>query len=154
MSPTTRVPPILRLAVLCEDVVFDADGHPFSLNVPVHTVQFPPGLTTRYRPPTPKLYLQLADGMGTFYLYTEVRNEGDTVQYRSRPPVEVVFDGTTHRAVPMEVVLTLEGLEVPGPGLYELLVVCNHVSLHDPRAGVTVPYPPLRLSVLPPDQLR
>ena len=95
-----RVVPTLRLAVLCEEVVYDRDGNPFGLNVPVHTVALPDGSAGPYRPPPLALYLQLSDGVGTFYVTTEVRSEGGNVVYRSKPPVEVVFAGTTHRAVP------------------------------------------------------
>lgn len=142
-----RVVPTLRLAVLCEEVIYDRDGNPFGLNVPVHTVTLPDGAAGPYLPPTLALYLQLSDGVGAFYVTTEVRSEGGSVVYRSKPPVEVVFPGTTHRAVPQEVVLDLHGLAFPGPGAYELLVFCNHTSLHDPNAEIPVPYPPVRVSV-------
>jgi hypothetical protein len=144
-----RVVPVLRLAVLCEDVVNDADGQPFALNVPVHTLAWPAGGGGRFRPPTLRLYLQLSDGVGTFYLSAELRNEAGTVQYQLRPPAEVTFPGTAHRSVPLEIVVGLNDLEFPNPGLYELHVKCNHLSLHDPRAGIPVPSPPIRVSVLP-----
>lgn len=143
-----RVVPVLRLAVLCSHVEFDRDGAVFSLNEPVHTLRFPSGSSGRLSPPTMVLYLQLADGHGTFYIRAEVRNEAGTVQYRSPRPFEVHFDGTQYRTEPAEVVLDLERLEFPGPGLYEFHVLCNHMSFSDMTTPTPVPFPPLWVRVV------
>lgn len=147
-----RVVPTLRLAVLCAHVELDGDGLVFSLNEPIHTLQLPSGATTQYLPPTMMLYAQLADGVGTFHIRAELRNELGIVQYQS-PPVEVVFAGTEYRVVPVEIVIHLDGLVFSGPGLYELHVLCNHQSFSDLRTPIPVPFPPLRVSVLPSEPL-
>jgi hypothetical protein len=145
-----RVVPVLRLGVLCEDVVYDGDGQPFALEVPTHTLRLDRDPDGRVRLPDLKLYLQLADGVGTFYVSAELHAENGAIAHKSRPPVEVVLDGTSHRAEPLELVLDLPGIVLGGHALYELRVFCNHASLHDPRGRVPVPFPPIRLSVLPP----
>jgi hypothetical protein len=146
-----RVVPVLRLAVLCEDVVYDGEGEPFALEVPVHTIRLAPDADGRIRPPDLKLYLQLSDGLGTFFLAAEIRTEGGTVVSQTKPRLEVVFDGTSHRAVPMELALDVHDISLRGYGLYEILVFCNHASLHDPRGRVPVPFPPIRVSAVSPN---
>ena len=146
-----RVPPILRLAVLCEDVELDGAGRPALLAFPVHTVRFPPGVS-RYSPPAPKLYLQIQAGVGTFYIGAVLRAEGETAEiYRTRMPYEAVFDDDTHRVIPLELVLDLDGLAFPRPGMYELLVRANYVNLHDPNDRIPIAYPPIRVTALPAD---
>jgi hypothetical protein len=153
MSPTTtRVPPILRLAVLCEDVEEDGAGRPFRLVVPVHTLRFAPNGQRHYRPPTLKLYLQLQGGVGTFYIWAAMREEGEATEvYRTRNPYEGAFDDDTYRIIPLELALDLPGLSFPRPGAYELLVHANYVNLHDPKERLPVNYPPIRVTALAAD---
>lgn len=145
-----RVVPVLRLAVLCEDVVYDGEGEPFALEVPTHTLRLSREAGGRLRVAGLKLYVQLSDGVGTFFVTADIRTEAGTAVFRTRPPVEAVFDGTTHRAIPMELVLDMSDIVLPGYGLYEVRVFCNHACLHDPRERIPVPYPTVRLTVLSP----
>ena len=150
MSPAnSRLLPILRLAVLCEDVEEDGSGRPYRLVVPVHTVMFPLGRPQRYRPPTLMLYLQLQGGVGTFYIWVSLKEEGEVVEvYRSRAPFESSFDDDSYRIVPLELALDLSGVTFPRPGVYEILVHANYVNLHDPNARVPLSYPPIRVTAL------
>lgn len=148
----SRVPPVLRLAVLCEDIGADDEGRPYNLFVPVHTVWFSPGSAGSYTPPTPKLYLQLQGGVGTFYVHVALREHGEPAElYRTRRPFEVVFRGDEYRVIPLELAIDLDGLSFPRPGAYELLVRANYVDLHDPAGPVPIPFPPIRVTVLPAD---
>jgi hypothetical protein len=146
---TDRVLPLLRLAVLCEDVEEDAEGRPFRLVVPVHTLSFAPGIHHHHQPPTLKLYLQLQGGIGTFYIWTALREEGETIElYRTRTPFEGVTSDETYRIIPLELALELSGLSFPHPGVYELLVHANYVNLHDFNVRLPQTYPPIRVTAL------
>lgn len=146
-----RILPTLRLAVLCRQVTYDENPWLHSLVEPVHTVLAPPGWDGASGLRALYLYLQLADAVGAFEVSAELRDEGGEPRYRSAA-TGVVFDGTANRAVPRDVVLRLDGMKFPGPGLYELHVRCGGASLHDPRQPIPVPYPPVRVSVLPADE--
>lgn len=147
-----RVPPTLRLAVLCEGVEDDADGRPYRLVVPVHTLRFAPGVLRHYRPPTLTLYLQIQGGVGTFYIWAAMREEGETTEvYKTPAPFEGVFDDDSYRIIPLELALNVPDLSFPRPGVYELLIHANYVNLHDPTAPLPHAHPPIRVRVLPAD---
>lgn len=147
-----RVVPTLRLAVLCEDIEFDGSGRPALLAFPVHTLRFPPGVGTHYQPPAPKLYLQLQGGVGTFYVWAALREEGEVIElYRSPRPFELVFTTDAHRFLPREVVLDLDGVRFPRPGVYEVIVRANHVNLHEPNDQTPLAFPPIRVVALSAD---
>jgi hypothetical protein len=146
-----RIIPVLRLAVLCEGIAEDSDDRPFALEVPVHTLRWPEWEGERYEPPTLMLYLQLQDAVGMFFVTAVVRPFGSSIDiYRSKA-AEVTFDGLTNRIIPFEMGLELTGLTFPRPGLYELFVYANHASLHDPEGRMPIPFPPVRITVLPAD---
>lgn len=146
-----RVMPVLRLAVLCQGIVEDSDDRPFALEVPVHTLRWPEWEGERYEPPTLSLYTQLQDSVGVFSLTVVMRAFGSGIDlYRSQPG-RVTFDGVTHRIQPLEVVMELEEMSFPRPGAYELFVYANHVSLHDPDGRTPIPFPSIRITVLPAD---
>ncbi len=146
-----HVVPVLRLAVLCQSIEVDADGRPFALEHPVHTIRWPDGHTGSYEPPTLELYLQLEDAVGTFYIRCVLRPIGETVELYRLRPLEVPFDGVQNRIIPREVGVVLNGLAFPRPGAYELVVYANHVSLHDPDGRTPIPFPTVRVTVLGPD---
>lgn len=143
--------PVLRLAVLCEEVEEDGEGRPYRLTVPVHTIRFPPGVVGRYRPPSLRLYVQLQGAVGTFYIRAVLREEGEATELYHTGPAEVPFGGQEYRVVPLELTLELDELVIPRPGTYELLVYANYVSLHAPGDRVSIPFPPIRVTVLPSD---
>jgi hypothetical protein len=141
------VKPKLRLALLCSHVDFDADGLPFALNEPIHTLQIPPGTAGRFRPPPLALYTQLEDAVGTFPFSLEVRDERGFVVNPNAPRVSITFPGTEYRSVPLEQVFTLD-IAFPGPGAYGVHLVCNHRSMHDPLTPDDRPFPPARVNVI------
>lgn len=148
---TPVVLPVLRLAVLCQSIEADRKDRPFALEVPIHTLRWPKGHQGGYRPPTLELYVQVQDAVGAFNVRGVLRAFGsDTELYRS-PPVQVVFSGTEHRVVPLEFGLRLNGLSFPRPDAYELHLFFNQVSIHEAGGRIPIPFPPVRVTVLPAD---
>lgn len=146
-----RVPPVLRLAVLCEGISTDADGRPYDLFVPVHTLRFPPGVVRNYRPPTLGLYVQFQGGSGTYYLRVALRPAGGSAEPYETPPVEVGFGDDPGRVKPLELAIDLDELVFRRPGVYEVVVYANHVCLNDPGPAAPAPFPPVRVVALPAD---
>lgn len=129
----TRVPPALNLAVLCSEVIIDANQRAFSLNEPLYAL----GVTPDPRGKLPSteflLYVQLDDehALGTYWITAEARTTSDTVLPGGRlAPQEVTFDGNPDPMLPRELVFTFRGLVFPTPGRYYFHVMCNHMSLH------------------------
>ena len=147
---SNRVIPILRLAVLCERVGTDKEDRPYFC-VPVHTIQFPPGVATNYEPPSLELYLQLQEALGAFNLTAIVEREGEGIELFRTKPLSLDFSGTEYQNVPLELALGVKGLVFPTPGVYELRIYANHVSLHDPDRQPGWPFPPLRITVFAAD---
>lgn len=150
MNPTPeRRLPLLRSAVLCEEVDEDGSGRPAILRFPVHTLRFPPGVARNFRPPVLGLYLQLQGGRGLYFFRVVMRVVGETSE------VTVAhFDDELDAAdevYPLERAVALHRLVFPEPDVYELLVYANAVSLHEPTDRVPVPFPPIRVAVLPAD---
>lgn len=142
--------PILELAVLCQDVETDADGRPYNLLGPVYALRWPPDAEELFLPwPTLKLYLRLRDPAGTFYIHAALRHEGGDAMIYDTAPLELRF-GPTPPPLPYEFDLELDELTFPRPGVYEVVLYANHVSLHDPEL-VPIPFPPLRVKVIPAD---
>ena len=65
-------------------------------------------------------------------------------------PVEEVLD-RVNEVTPLELAIKLHRLVFPEPDVYELLVYANAVNLHEPSDSVRIPFPPIRVAVLPPD---
>lgn len=144
-----RQVPVLRLAVLCEEVVEDGTERPAVLRFPVHTIRFPPGKERDYRPPVLTLYLQIQGGRGLYFFRVALRVVGET------PEVTVAhFDdelAAADEVFPLERAVPLHRLVFAKPDVYELLVHANLVNLHEPGDHVPVPFPPIRVAVLPSD---
>ncbi len=141
--------PTLRLAVLCEDVEEDGTERPAILRFPVHTLRFPPGVSRNYRPPVLTLYIQLQGGRGLYFFRVVLRMVGS-----AREVTIAHFDDDLDAAdevFPLERAITLNRLVFPEPDVYELLVYANAVSLHEPTDHVPIPFPPIRVAVLPAD---
>lgn len=145
------VPPVLRLAVLCQSIEADREDRPFALEVPIHTLRWPKDHQGGFQPPTLELYVQVQDALGTFHVRGVLRPFGEATELYRSPPVEIVFDGIEHRVVPLEFGLVLNGLSFPRPDAYELHLFANHVSLHGADGRNPIPFPPLRITVLPAD---
>ena len=141
------VKPRLRLAFLCSYADFDANGLPFRLNEPIHTLQFVPGIDGRFRPKSMALYTQLEDAVGTFPFSVEVRDEHNFVVNPNPPRVGITFPGMAYRVTPLEQVFALD-VTFPTPGVYFVHLVCNHLSLHEPPAPGECPFPAVRVNVL------
>ena len=146
------VMPKLRTAILCSHVDFDANGLPFSLHEPLHTVQASAGKAFPFQPAPMFLYTQLEDAVGTFRFRVITRDEGG-IESNKTPQTEVTFDGTSHRAIPAELTFELSGFRFPKPGIYYFHVICNHASLSDPKGTEPHPFPAPRLHVLSRDLL-
>jgi hypothetical protein len=89
--------------------------------------------------------------VGTFYIRAALREEGETIELYHTDPVEIPFGSQEYRVLPLELALELDELIIPRPGAYELIVYANYVSLHVPGERVPIPFPPIRLTVLPSD---
>lgn len=151
MNPAPqRQLPILRLAVLCQEVEEDGGGRPFALVGPIHTLRFPPGVTENYRPPMLALYVQLQGGRGTFYVRARLCEVGTATETAAAGPVEFVFDGAG-RVEPEELAVELDALVFPRPNVYELLVYANHVNLNETGADRPHLFLTTRVAVLPAD---
>ncbi len=126
------MPPILprlSLAVLCQDVEYDADCQLFSLNEPLHTVRKPSGESWPFTPATLMLYVQLEDAVGTYRFTAHVHTEQGTVIEPVPAPTTITFAGHTDRSLPIEHVFSFPGLKFPSAGVYEIFVICNHAPL-------------------------
>jgi hypothetical protein len=141
------VKPKLRFALLCSHVDFDANGLPFALNEPIHTLQIPPGSTGGYHPPPLALYCQLEDALGTFRFSVQVRDENGFVVNPNEPPVTLSFSPTANRLVPLEQVFEVD-ITFPLPGVYFVHLICNHRSLNEPIPPDECAFPPARVNVL------
>jgi hypothetical protein len=129
----TRVPPALNLAVLCSEVVLDADRRPFSLNEPLYALAVLPNERGRLASKHFSLYVQLDDehALGTFWITAEARTATGFVLPNGRTaPFEVTFTGNPDPVGPIELVFHFRGLVFPEPGRYYFHVLCNHMSLH------------------------
>ena len=150
MSPTpARVLPVLRLAVLCEEVEEDGSGRPAILAFPVHTIRFPPGVSSDFRPPVLSLYVQLQGGRGLYFFRVVLRIVG-----QAHEVTVAHFDDDLDAAeevFPLERRIALHRLVFPRPDVYELLLYANAVNLHEPGDHVPIPFPPIRVAVLPAD---
>lgn len=146
-----RILPALNLAVLCSEVIADADNRAFSLNEPLYAIGLVPDQHGKLPSKEFFLYVQLDDenALGTYWITAEARTMHDTVLPGGRlAPQEITFDGNPDPLLPRELVFRFRGLVFPGPGRYHFHVMCNHVSLHA-RDPITSP-PCLR--VLPGEQ--
>lgn len=141
-----RLVPTLRLAVLCSHVDFDANGLPFSLNEPIHTIQIPSGTTGAYRSLL-ALYCQLEDAIGTFRFSVQVRDENGFVVNPNEPPVTLVFPGAMNRVIPLEQVFDVD-ISFPRPSVYFVHLMCNHRSLNESTAPDECAFPAARVNVL------
>lgn len=119
--PNRPEPPLVRLAVLCEDVDESADGRPAILRFPVHTLQFPGLLERNYEVPGLVLYLQLQGGSGTFDLRVRMRRVDGVREVTVSPTYRLIL-ATPGDAVPLELALKLNHLVFPNPDVYELMV--------------------------------
>jgi hypothetical protein len=145
MMATTR--PRLRLAVLCAYVTPDADGLPFALNCPLHTLRLPADSAERSRPRTFSLYTQLQDAWNTTCAFQlQVRNERDQIVYTG-PEQSVAFSEFTYRVVPLEQEFKI-AFVFPEPGVYSVYVLCDGRSMHDSPSPDDRPFPPPQLNVL------
>lgn len=149
---SNRVLPILRLAVLCEQVGADDEDRPYFC-VPVHTIQFPPGVAKNYEPPALEVYVQLQEALGAFNLTAVVQREGEGVDLFRTRPLPLDFSGTEYQNFPLELAFDMKGWVIPTPGVYELRVHANHVDLHDAARQPGWPFPPLRITVFAADSL-
>ncbi|MBP3958548.1 hypothetical protein J8F10_25140 [Gemmata sp. G18] len=150
MNPEpARKLPILRLAVLCEDVEEDGTERPAIIRFPVHTLRFPPGTSRNYRPPVLTLYVQLQGDLGLFFFRVVLRLVGG-----AREVTIAHFDDDLDAAdevFPLERTIALNRLVFPAPDVYELLVYANAANLHEPNDHIQIPFPPIRVAVLPAD---
>jgi len=97
------------------------------------------------------IYVQLGDARGTFYIRVALRREGGIAELYESLPVEVVFGGDAGSTSPLELAIELDELVFPSPGIYEIVVYANHLCLHEPAQAVPIPFPPIRVILLPAD---
>jgi hypothetical protein len=131
---STNKLPILQTAILCQDIETDCEGRPFKIVEPIHTLRWsmnhPEGQA--YRPPTLNLYLCFAEGDGKFMLRAELRRFGSDISlYRTRPE-SIELDIRDIMLIPIEYAVSLNGLDIPEPGDYRIILLLNHVAMNDP----------------------
>lgn len=144
-----RTVPRLNLAVVCSDIEVDGADRPFKLVEPLFTLAVAPDDRGRLPAPRIDLFVQLdgENAAGTFWFAVEVRDaRGRPLpdHYRT-PAVELSFDPAADPFDPVERAFPLRGLVFPAPGVYDLYVMCNHLSLH----ALDRAPPPCRLRVVP-----
>jgi len=130
--------------VPCSYVELDGDGKPFSLVEPLFTLSVSPRPDGMLPAPDVSVYTQL-DG---FWFAVEIRDaRGRPLPVRHRQaPHERTFDPVRDDPlIPTELVFALDGLVFPGPGTYDLYVMCNHLSLH----ALDGAPPPCRVRLVP-----
>lgn len=144
-----RAVPRLCLAVPCSYVEFDRDGKPFSLVEPLFGLTLAPDADGSLPAPDITVYAQLdgENAAGTFWFAVEVRDaRGRPIPGRYRTvPTERTFDPAADPLDPVEFVFPIAGLVFPGPGAYDLYVMCNHLPLHA-LGGAP---PPCRVRLVP-----
>jgi hypothetical protein len=127
----SRVPPFLRLAVLCQRVVRDSDQRSLGLMDPLHTISL---TTERFGQPLTEmfLYAQLEDAVGSFEFSLRIEDEHrELVPQPNLQSVEHAFlGGEIDRIIPFELTLRLYGLVFPSPGLYYFILRADTQSLH------------------------
>lgn len=140
--------PRLRLALLCARIQPDVDGWPFSLERPIHTLRFPVAKSRDYRPKELCLYVQLENVTGSFHFWVELRNEkGETInpdaplEWITFPEAMTTFE----RGFKLDITF-------PVPGVYFIHLMCGGRSLHAPWTSDDCPFPPARVTVLPPSE--
>ena len=139
--------PKLRLAVLCAHITPDADGLPFALNCPLHTIRLPTDPAERNRPREFALYVQLQGAWKTTCAFRlQIRDERGEVVYRSAED-SVSFPDFEYRVVPLEREFRLS-FAFPEPGVYFVHVLCEGRSMHDPESPDDRAFPPSQLNVL------
>jgi len=126
------VKPIVRLFFPCEDAVLDMEDGAWTLRNPLHTVSLPPGVTGVGEI---WLYAQLTEGVGTFNLSVEMRNEEGIRIGKRSPPSNRNFPGGV--AV-VEEVFHLVNVPFPRPGLYEFVLLANHAELEGGKTYLRV----------------
>lgn len=143
---SARVTPLLRLAVLCQRVEFDEIGRPFGLVEPLHTISVP---LDGFNKPLGEifLYTQVEDAVGSFDISVRVEDENrDHVRQPHLASVSHTFaGGAVDRIIPHELILDLNGVVLPQPGLYYFIVRCDTTSLHQRDGAARAPV----LRVLP-----
>jgi hypothetical protein len=142
-----NVRPRLRLAVLCAYVTPDADGLPFAINYPTHTIRIPFVGDDAKKARKFALYTQLQNAVGDLEFTVEVRNEYGELINPNEPRRRVAFPGTEHRVIPLEQVFELE-VVFPEPGVYFFGVLCEGRSMHVPESPDERPFPPSQVNVL------
>lgn len=140
--------PRLRLALLCARIQPDTDGLPFALERPVHTLRFPLGKSTDYRPNELRLYTQLERASGSFHFWVALQREtGETINPGA--PLEwVTFPESDTPAIPFEREFKVD-ITFPRPGVYFIHLMCGGRSLHASLSDDDVPFPPARVVLLP-----
>lgn len=137
-----RVSPFLRLALLCQRVDVGSDRSS-TLVGPLHTIALPADL---FGTPLDEMYLyaQLEDAVGTFELSVRVEDENQQlVPQTSLQPVTHTFDRSTQDpTIPYALVLRLNRLVFPAPGVYHFIVRCDgdSRSLHQRDGAARAPF--------------
>lgn len=137
--------PRLRCALIHPD----ADGLPFALERPIHTLRFPPGKPKDYRPSELSLYTQLENATGSFHFWIELRNEKNELVNPNAPLEWVTFPATDNPVIPFEREFKVD-ITFPSPGVYCIHLMCDGRSLHSPSSSDDQPFPPIRITLLAP----
>ena len=128
------VKPIVRLFFACDEAVLDMEDEKWTLKNPWHTVAMPQGVAEDFCQEEIWFYAQLTEGVGTFNLSVELRDEAGLRVGRSKPSIREFPGGM----VMVEEVFQLTKMEFARPGLYEFVLLANHAELEGGRSYVRV----------------
>jgi hypothetical protein len=154
-APARPTLPVLRTAMLCQQIVVDRNDRPFALFVPIHVLRWPHDHPRGrpYAPPTLELYAAFTEGNGDFHFRIVLRRfDANHDSWRSRTAMPVNFVPSEERQIPEEFSFVLTDLAFPEPGAYDLIVYANHVALNDPFDATSAASMSVPILVLPPSE--
>ncbi len=137
-----RKPPVLDAAILCAEVVRDANDAVFALNELQHTVVVDPNEEGKLEAPELVLFVQMndRDAQGTYEFGVEVRSDtGVIIPSETVSGVHVTFVSHYYPLYPFEHEFVFRRLVFPGPGVYHFHVMCGSASMSAREACAKAP---------------
>ena len=137
-----RKPPVLDAAILCAEVVRDANGATFALNEPLNTVVLAASADGRLALDELVLFVQMTDweAQGTYTFSAEVRSDtGVVLAQPGDSAVQVTFASRYYPLAPFEHAFFIRYLIFPGPGVYHFHVMCGLASMSAREACAMAP---------------
>ena len=136
-----RVPPTIRLLLLCLDARYDEETGETILTNPIGVAGLPPGSAFPYTADHLSLYAQVSDGIGVIPLSVELRqvydgDEEDRVVFQSDPyPLTCPL---APRLEIQDIFFPLGEVEFVAPGIYEFRLQSDVEGFESPVAMLRV----------------